>query len=533
MKKVLSMSLAAALMLAALFIGCQNLDVQNQNQPDEARALATPSDIESLIKSSFLGWFDGHMDAEPSMGLAVMSDAYTCGWGNFGMSVLSQEPRTEFTNTSSYGRANITENPWFNLYSAISSATDGIRNISDGTVTLGAADDKRALAFAKFVQGLSHGWLSLYFDQAFIFDENVDLNTFNPQDELKPYTEVNAAAIAMLEDAITQFNATAFTLPADWIRLRTYTSAELARIAHSYIARYMIDVARSPAERRFTDGYWATVLTHLDQGITEDFEVTGIGAGRHEPWWSAVHWYGRDWGTWLRADYHLIGPSDPTSGYADWAALSPSDRDEFIFPSSDLRVWDGTLDANGDQNSGLYFDQLGPTGFPGQAQRRSRYGHNRFTEYRFESDAGSPVPIYRTQEHDFIRAEALLHMGGSTAEIAALLDKYHVDNGGYTTTATLAVGSITDNPNPLHAQGATLWSVLKYEKRIELLGTSSGLEFFTNRAWGELSPRTLLHFPVPAKDLETLGFALYSHGGTRGDVAKRSSKPQLIPPQAY
>ena len=58
MKKVLSMSLAALLMLAVLFVGCQNLDVQNQNNPDEARALSTPGDIESLIKGSFLGFFD-------------------------------------------------------------------------------------------------------------------------------------------------------------------------------------------------------------------------------------------------------------------------------------------------------------------------------------------------------------------------------------------------------------------------------------------------------------------------------------------
>ena len=199
MKKVLSMSLAALLMLAALFVGCQNLDVQNQNNPDEARALATPGDIESLIKGSFLGFFDASWSSEPSMGLAVISDAYTCGWGNFGMGYLSQEPRVEFTNESSFRRANITENPWFNLYGAISAATDGIRNISDGTVSLGE-DDPRALAFAKFVQGLSHGWLSLYFDQAFIFDENVDLTT--DVLELRPYTEVNAAAIAMLEDAI-------------------------------------------------------------------------------------------------------------------------------------------------------------------------------------------------------------------------------------------------------------------------------------------------------------------------------------------
>ena len=533
MNRILVKGLAATIMLFVLVVGCQNLNVQNQNQPDEARALATPGDIESLVKGSFLTWWDGVQDAVPSMGLGVMSDAYSCGWGNFSMGYLAQEPRVEFDNTSSFGGAGVTENPWFELYGAVSAATDGIRNISSGTVDLGTdTDNKRALAFAKFVQGLCHGWLSLYFDQGFIFDETVDL-AVTPFLDLVPYTDVNAAAIAMLEDAIAQFNATDFTLPNDWIREKSYTSAELAKIAHSYIARYMIDVARSPAERQAID--WAKVMSHLDQGITEDFGITGTGSGRHELWWSATHYYSNDRGWWNRVDYHLIGASDASTAYADWSALAPADRQEFVFPSTDLRVWDGTIDANGNQNPGTYFAQRADNS-PGAwaTQLHTKYEQHQFVDY-FLASAGGDAITFRTSELDFIRAEALLHTGGSEAEIAALLDTYHVGNGGYPSTAGLPVGSIADAPNPQNDQGATLWSVLKYEKRVELLGTASGLEFFTNRGWGLLSERTLLHFPVPAKDLETLGLSLYSHGGTRGDVAKRSREavPQLIPAQTY
>ena len=102
MIKTLSKSLAGLLFLTALLLGCQNLDVQNQNQPDEARALATPSDIESLIQGSFLQWYDALQSSQPNMSMGVMSDAYTCSWGNFGMSFLSQEPRVEFTNESRF-----------------------------------------------------------------------------------------------------------------------------------------------------------------------------------------------------------------------------------------------------------------------------------------------------------------------------------------------------------------------------------------------------------------------------------------------
>ena len=37
--------------------GCLDFDVENKNAPDEARALATPSDVESLIKGSFLQYY--------------------------------------------------------------------------------------------------------------------------------------------------------------------------------------------------------------------------------------------------------------------------------------------------------------------------------------------------------------------------------------------------------------------------------------------------------------------------------------------
>ncbi|MCG8603511.1 hypothetical protein MJD09_00725 [bacterium] len=528
MTKILSRSLGVMLVITAMILGCQNLDVQNQNQPDEARALSTPSDIESLIQGSFLQWFDALQSSQPNMSLGVMSDAYTCSWGNFGMSFLSQEPRVEFTNESSFNRAGITEDPWFGNYGAISSASDGLRNIQNGTVTLGA-DNARALAFGKFVQGLAHSWLSLNFDQGFILDENVDLAVDIL--ELQPYATVHAAGIAMLEDAISQFNANAFTIPVDWINGKTYTSAELAQIAHAYIARYLAAVARTPAERQAVD--WNKVLTHLDQAMTSDFEILGNGGGRSDAWWSATHWYSSESNTWQRLDYKLIGPSDASSAYSDWLSLAPADRDEYIFPSTDLRVWDGTLDANGDQNPGLYFEQIGPTTFPGGGYHRSRYGQYQFDEYRFETSAGSFVPIFRTQELDFLRAEALLHTGGNAAEISALLDKTHVTNGGYGTTADLPVGSISDVANPIHETGATLWSVLKYEKLVELLGTGSGQEFFEKRAWGNLTSLTLLHFPVPAKDLETLQLQLYSHGGGVGDSApKRNSEiEQLRPPQ--
>ena len=54
MKKLISHSLGVPFMVVTVFLGCQDLDVVNQNQPDEQRALASPGDLESLIKLSLI-----------------------------------------------------------------------------------------------------------------------------------------------------------------------------------------------------------------------------------------------------------------------------------------------------------------------------------------------------------------------------------------------------------------------------------------------------------------------------------------------
>jgi hypothetical protein len=269
---------------------------------------------------------------------------------------------------------------------------------------------------------------------------------------------------------------------------------------------------------------WSSVLTHLDAGLTEDWGVTGDGAGRGSVWYSGTHWYSSQWNVWQRVDYKLIGPSDKSSGYSSWLGKAPADRDEFIMESGDSRIWDGTLSADGTQNPGSQMLQIGATTFIRASYGFSRYGHDRFKEVTTSNNA-VPIVLFRMSENDFLRAEALMHTGGSTSTIAALLDKTHVGDGGYASTSGLALGSINDPPDPKHSV-ATLWSVLKYEKNMDLLGTWSGLQYWEKRGWGELTTGTLIHFPVPAADLETMGLQLYTFGGVGlpGGAPKRRSE---------
>ena len=52
-KKIMSLAMVVVLSLN----GCADLDVTNTNAPDQARALASPEDVESLIKSTFLSFW--------------------------------------------------------------------------------------------------------------------------------------------------------------------------------------------------------------------------------------------------------------------------------------------------------------------------------------------------------------------------------------------------------------------------------------------------------------------------------------------
>ena len=521
MKKIILSSLAALLVVGVAFMGCQNLDVTNINAPDEQRSLATPGDVESLIAGSFLAWHQAIFWEQPSMSLATTADVYSCSWGNFGMRDLSSEPRVKFNNTVAYGNASVVEDPWFGCYGAISAASDGVKSIKDGVVDLGK-DNQRAIAFGKFVQGLAHGYLALMFDQAFILDETVDLTTADLQ--LQPYTDVMAAAIQQLTEAIDICNSNTFTLESEWIRGQPITNDQLAQLAHSFIARYMVLVARDPGERQAVD--WTTVMGHVNDGITADFGPESDGA---ENWFDAVQWYSPQSGTWLRADYKLIGPSDESSGYANWISTPVANRDEFEMDTRDLRLWDQTRATDGTQNPGSEFFFAAPSPFPVArgTYHFSRYSHQVFFDYADSGGEGVMV-LFRASELEFLKAEGMLHTGGSDAAIAAIIDQTRMNKGGYDTAAGAPVGSISDDANP--KAGASLWAMLKYERHIDLLGTFSGLGFWDRRGWGELTTNTMLHFPVPAQDLETLQLGLYTHGGGTGASApklgaNRSARP--------
>ena len=60
----------------------------------------------------------------------------------------------------------------------------------------------------------------------------------------------------------------------------------------------------------------------------------------------------------------------------------------------------------------------------------------------------------------------------------------------------------------------SLWDALRYEKRLEMLGVDPWIQWYDQRGWGALPEGALVHYPVPARELQILELPGYTTGGT-------------------
>ena len=502
-----------ALMFLALW-GCMDLAVDNQNNPDRARAIVSAKDVESIISGSFLTWWSGTQKDNnyPALTLSTIADVHTSSWGNFGMQDLSSEPRTPFNNSPSYGYAGVCQDTWYAMYRAISSVNDGLAAINSGLKIVDAQtptidNTMRAKAFGKFVQGLSHAWLAVFFDKAFIFDETMDLT--NPPLQYKTYNEVMVAAIKMLEDCIAICNSNTFTIPNTWINGVTLTNTELKRVAYSYLARFRAGVARTPAERAAVN--WAKVISDAQSGVTADWGPVGDG----NLWWDGLKFRGQHGATWTRADYKSIAITDKSGRYQTWLNTAVASRNVFVIDTDDRRI---TGTAGGTSN-GTDFKYRTPSPFRDDrgTYHHSLYYHARY-EYHVLAGATGALPTILVAELGMTIAEGLWRTGGSKQQIVDLINKTRVTRGKLAPVTT----AMTNDE---------LLKWVKYEKVIECFSAAGGLTWMDRRGWGDLISGSILHFPVPGKELEILQQSLYTYGGVGGQGAapKRSLIDFLAP----
>ena len=106
-------------------------------------------------------------------------------------------------------------------------------------------------------------------------------------------------------------------------------------------------------------------------------------------------------------------------------------------------------------------------------------------------------------ENDMMLAEAMVRTADKAGAISILNNGTRVNRGGL---AAVDAG----------ATDSEVLDAIFYERTVELYAHSCGTAFFDMRRRDYLQPGTLLHFPIPGKELETLGLDYYSLGGDKG-----------------
>lgn len=498
-----------ALAVTALVLaGCADLDVSNPNVPDRERVLSSPQDVQALISTSYQAYFDNAQQTNPNLPTAAMADNLSGGFFDFGVHDVTEEPRSVFNSSPLNTRGFVGRAPWGRLYPVISNVNDGLNAVEGGDLELSDAERERALAFGKFVQGISHAYLGLYFDQALIIDEDTDLEQLDPT-AFSPYAEVIDASLGMMDEAIAIAENGNFTIPGsvDWINGLTLSPADLIRIINSYAARAIAYSPRTWEERQAVD--WNEVLRRIDAGIQEDFAPEGLLG----PWESNMRrLYARRRARpsdHIRPDYMALGPADTTGGFQTWFATPSADRMPFQIETPDRRIHA----ANDPDAPGLYFGYNEQTIWP--ASR----GTYRWVYYYYHRDGtgdswhvGPQVTMSRT-EMDLLKAEALIRLGRAE-EAVPLINRTRVANGQLPPVTT--AGPPNDEscvPRKVTGGCGSLWDALIYERHIENNGIEGAIMWWDLRGLNQLMEGTPLHFPVSGIELENLGLPLYTFGG--------------------
>lgn len=536
----LALATVAAFALAVGSAAC-DLDVTNPNEPDRERALAAPDDVEGLIGSTYAQyWMPLHwpinpadQPGEPSIGglgmaMEVAADHNTASWGNWAMRDSGEEPRKAFPNITAYTYAYTVEGHWTHPYNAITAASDGLRAIDAGLeIGPGGERNPRAIAFAKFAQGLGYGVLAMSFDRAFLIDEATDPE--NIPDPV-PYDQVIEFGLQKLQEALDVTNANAFTTELSWINGRELTSAEFARLIRSYMARFRANVARNPGER---DGVnWAQVIADADAGITEDFFIQGESGYTGTPWVSVIKTFGGSQPGWNRVDLAFIGQADVSGAYQNWVASPSTDRVPFNVITPDLRL-PQSPGTEGDR--GLYQTWVGSTLLPPD---RGTYHLSNYLDHRWETYVNScdecwtgPIMEMLVTEMRLLKAEGLIRSGGDLQQAADLINVTRVANGGLPAVTPAGTSGANCVPRkrfvPTNECGDLL-DAMQWEHYIEILQVSGGLTYFFTRGQGELQVGTPIHYPIPARDLEVLERQIYTFGGDAGGAAPPVA-PSIIP----
>ena len=520
--------LASLLVLGA----CASLDVENPNNPDVERALASGDEVKAIAMSNMNNWYLSVTYLYPYVAQSVACDCHTANFGNFGMRFHNLEPRDPYiNNTAGTEDRLVTSDAWTDFYNVNGSANDVLIAFNNGVKVFagtGAAqvdETPKWKSLALFTQAAAMQQLAMEFDSAFVVDETFDATQGAPT--LSRYDAVTTATMAKW-DALLAHLATrndSYSTDATILPLTggvTLTSANLARISRTLAA---LTLRLTPRSRTELDAkpasYWQQIFTYANAGISgaglTSFDVTV--QGDFNQWYSLIAYYGAEV-SWMRVDHRLInrmdafGPNPPVHyryrGTTDIIPpQNPTTNDQRLGDGGDTRDYKYQGTVIGDPARGVFM--------------QSAYSHNRyFTHSRSSPTAGrTAVPYLLAAENDLLIAEAEIRRpGGDLARAATLINKTRVTRGGLP-----PVTALDGTP--------ALLAAIDHERDVELL-TTNGFAFYYARSapvdsplngtgttpaapagWGggRIQVGTPRHWPLPARELEILGKAIYTYGG--------------------
>ncbi len=521
----------ASVALLALFgtaLGCADLEVDNVNAPDRDRALATAGDVQSLISGSYHTWWHevsgaSLFEGNSSILLSTASFQHSSWPANQGAVFYSAFPRVPIANDPANEFYSNVAGAYEDAYALLSSVSSGLNSIENNDEIAEAMDEEqitRARAFARFMQGLGHASVALLYDQGFVVDETVDVESGDL--EPVPYDQLMDAAMGYFDQAISIAEGSSFTIPQSWMS-REVSSDQLARLAHSLKARYMTAVARTPSERDAVD--WQAVLDEIDAGVDEfNMELTGMYD--YDNWTTDVLGY---WSlsAWQQVNYFVLGMADQSGSYQAWLDQPIGNRgpdpngEAFLIQTPDERFPEGSTVQEQVDNPGAYFHVPDPdaevadfglsTNFQQPGRGTWRWSYYFDVRPRLNFGAG-PWPEVTPAEMRLLEAEAHLRMGDA-GEAADLINVSRTEYGLNATDASGTNSSCV--PQLPNGDCGGLMEMLKWEKRLETQyrGLHGVPWYFEGRGWGDLYAGTPVHFPLPAEEADILELGVYTLGG--------------------
>jgi hypothetical protein len=524
--------------LAGGVAGCNGdvLDVENPNQPDRARILASPSDVEGLASAQFQSVLNGTIQfiGRTQTGMATASFMNASGLANNGMGPRSNLPRTALDNNpgNAYEFENFAD---FRILSGVGRNTaDILLRAKDPAFNLGpnrGGDADRLRAWAHFVSGVAHGYISLVYDQAGIAQESDDPAGIPP---LSPYQEVNAFALAQFDSALVYLARPGVTaLPGGWLNGpggASVSVADFTRVVRSFRAKMRADVARNPTERAAV--VWAQVIADATNGIQNDLNINLVPADGWDYNWLNTTLHYRD-ANWHQMTYYIIGMADTGGSFETWLAQPRDTRTNFTIVTPDLRFPQGATRteqtrAPGEDDAPLPAGQYFRNRNPGKDEATAGWRNSQYDHYRFRGLANAnrigPLPFFTKAENDLLAAEGHIR-GNNIPAAAALIDRTRTVSGlpaltGVVTTSTQQVPGgaqcvprIPVGPTFTATSCGNILEALKWEKRMETAYTTYGAWFFDGRGWGDLPEGTAVHWPLPWQEAAARRMDAYNLGG--------------------